>query len=86
MAKKKELNWDEIGKAIGKKMEQHKEGMECSGWKHHWIFHREHHGGAAGRLIFIIGVLYALNYAGMLVKIPLWTLVVIAVGFMLMKF
>ncbi len=83
--KNKELSWDEIGKAIGKKMEKHKDGMECSAWKKHWMVHKDN-GGAAGRLIFIIGMLYALKYAGMLANIPLWTLFVIAIGFMLMKF
>ncbi|MBW2965719.1 hypothetical protein KY342_01295 [Candidatus Woesearchaeota archaeon] len=50
------------------------------------MYYHETNGGGLGRLIFIIGVLYALNYAGMLANIPTWTLVLIAIGFTLMKF
>ena len=51
-----------------------------------WMFYNQTNGGGFGRLIFIIGVLYALDYLGMLEGIPSWVLVLIALGFTWMRF
>lgn len=54
MKKSKEQTWDEIGKAIGKKMEKGKEG-ECAPWK----TKVSHHGCG--------GAFYGLGFVGALV-------------------
>lgn len=80
--KKKDLSWEEIGQAIGKKIEEGK-----GEWPHHrhWEFKYKHYGGGFGRLVFAVGVLFALSYAGLLVNIPSWVLVIIIIGFALMR-
>jgi hypothetical protein len=81
--RKKEPSWDEIGEAIGKKMEKEFKGCD---WKNKpWMFHRER-GGGFGRFLFIIGVLYAMHLMGMLTMIPLWVLAIVVIGFSLMRF
>ena len=83
MAKKKELSWDEIGKAIGKKIERVEK--EDKPWGKAWMYHHES-GGGFGRFLFIVGVLYALSIMGVLEGIPLWTVILIVIGFSAMKF
>lgn len=77
--KKKELTWDEIGETIGKKIEKEFKGkkMVCEPW----CTCHDSKGGGFGRLVFISAVLYAMNLIGMLEGIPLWVLVLIALGF-----
>lgn len=86
-AGKSEMGWDEIGKMIGKKMEKEMKGKECcGGWHHHMFRHHDHGGGFFGRALFIIGVMIALNGLGYLHGIATWVLVLIGIGFALMKF
>ena len=84
--KKKTPSWDEIGKTIGKKIEEKFKDKDFPPWKKPWLFCHPREGGGFGRLVFIIGLLFALNYAGMLTNIPSWTLVLIVIGFALMRF
>ena len=79
--KKKEMSWDELGEAFGKKMEKEFKGCEPKPW----YFHKER-GGGFGRFLFIVGVLYAMHLMGFLVSIPLWVLAIIVIGFSLMRF
>jgi hypothetical protein len=87
-AVKSEKGWDEIGKMIGKKMEMECGGEDCCKrpW-HKWIHMHHHHdgGGFFGRAIFAIGVLIALNGLGLLHGIDTWVVVMIGVGFALMR-
>ncbi|MBW2970857.1 hypothetical protein KY320_01720 [Candidatus Woesearchaeota archaeon] len=86
MAKKKELTWDEIGEAIGKKMEQgFKDKDVCGPWNKPWMQYKEH-GGGFGRLLFIIGTVLLFNHWGVLAGVPWWVLVMIVIGFAAMKF
>ena len=80
----KEPTWDEIGRAIGTKMEKYKM-EECSHWKKAWVF-RESEGGGFGRFVFITGLLYALNLLGSLPNLPFWIWAWIVVGFTALKF
>jgi hypothetical protein len=75
----------EIGKAIGQKIESI-DFEECKGWKKNFVFAQKEHGGGFGRLLFAVGVLYFLYLKGFLVGIPTWVLVLIALGFTLMRF
>jgi hypothetical protein len=54
--RKKELSWDEIGKAIGQKIEKNK-WEDCEP-VHKWTKHKEHSGGFA----YLLGFLGALVY------------------------
>jgi len=81
--KKKEISWEEIGQAIGKKIEEGKgKWPEC---RKPWIVKYKGYGGGGGRFIFAIGILLAMNYLGMLSNIPWWVLVIIVIGFTAMK-
>ncbi|MFC1697089.1 hypothetical protein ACFL1H_02050 [Nanoarchaeota archaeon] len=84
-AKKKTESWDSIGKKIGKKMEAHFKG--CSPMdKNNWCLSKNENGGGFGRLLFALGVIFALNSVGLLAGVPWWALTLIALGFTLMKF
>jgi len=78
--KGKSKSWDDIGKTIGRKMDEEK---SCT-WS--TCYHEKCGGGFFGRLVFIIALLFALSYSGMLVGIPSWVLVLIVIGFAFMKF
>ena len=80
----KEPSWEEIGKAIGKKMEKFKFD-ECHPWKKHFVFKYREHGGGFGRLVFGASVMYALYLTGVLNGLPTWLLAVIVLGFVMMK-
>lgn len=82
--KKDDLSWEDIGKAVGKKIEDYKMD-DCKGWKKNFVFKYQDHGGGFGRLLFAIGILYVLNLKGLLVGIPSWTLVLLVIGFALMR-
>ncbi len=90
---KKEPTWDEIGKAIGTKIEASSKTIIPSSsytidkppYMKSWMCYHKIHEGGFGRLLFIIGVLYALNYAGYLTTIPTWVLVLIVLGFASMR-
>jgi hypothetical protein len=79
---KKEPTWDQIGKSIGKKIEKEfkNKDWKCWTWKH------EEKNGFFGRILFIIGVLIALNIMGLLEAVPGWVQVLIGVGFAFMRF
>jgi hypothetical protein len=83
---KKEKSWDEIGQTIGGKIDKEFKNRrirdQCSTW--HW--HARNHGLGFGRFVFIFGALYAMHYAGWLVSIPIWVLIIIGAGFTLMRF
>jgi len=83
--KNKELTWDEIGTAIGKKIEKHKD-TECGFWKRHWTVNHVETGGGFGRLVFGASVMYALHLAGVVSIFPTWLLVLIVLGFAGMRF
>lgn len=48
-------------------------------------YFRPHQNGGIGRLLFSLGVIYALNYAGLLEAIPIWVQVMIVAGFTFMR-
>jgi len=88
---KKNPTWDEIGDAIGKKIETSFDNIDkkCSEddcgnpwWKKCTC---QHEGGGFGRLLFIIALLYILSFKGMLTGIPSWNLVLLVLGFWWMK-
>jgi len=86
MAKKKDLSWDDIGEAIGKKIE-HVQKQEKGPWSKNWYWNYRHEsGGGFGRFLFIVGVLIALSTMGLLTTVPFWTQVLIVIGFTAMKF
>ena len=78
------MSWDQIGRAIGKKIEKESRKDEST-WAKSWSFHHHETGGGFGRFLFICGVLYAMSLLGMLEGIPLWTLAVIVIGFTAMR-
>lgn len=80
-AKKKDPSWDQIGKSIGSKMEKNDWDKKC-GWGKSW--HKEC-GGGFGRLVFAIGLIFALSATGKLEAVPIWTLVVMVIGFTILK-
>jgi len=80
---KTETSWSDIGQAIGKKIEK-----ESKNWKSRsfvWEEHKEK-GGSAGRLLFILGVIFLLKNTSGLPSLPWWNWVLIIVGFMMMSF
>ncbi|MBR9682706.1 MAG: hypothetical protein GOV02_03445 [Candidatus Aenigmarchaeota archaeon] len=85
--KKKDMSWDQIGKAVGKKMEKYSKENDKDGnnWCKSFSVDHQVNGGGFGRLLFISSILYAMNLTGMLEGIPLWTLVLIAIGFAMMR-
>lgn len=83
--KKKDLSWEEIGSGIAKNIEQ--EHKKTKPWTKSWCFHKQENcGGGFGRLIFIIGLMYALHYKGLLTGIPGLVIALIIIGFALMRF
>jgi len=82
-SKKRELSWDQIGKAIGHKIDKSK-WEECGAQKKPWMYHKDHCGGF-GRLLFALGLLFSLKALGLLEGIPTWSLVLMVIGFMMMK-
>ncbi len=93
-AKKKSRSWDDLGEEIGQKIGKE---MERGFSKAHnskqswcmpsWIMMPHHeHGGGFGRLLFIIGLIWALNTIGWMPDIGFWPLALIMVGFTLMRF
>jgi hypothetical protein len=88
--KKKEMSWDEIGESIGRKvekMEKEYERGEVGFWNKRWVAYKEE-GGGFGRFLFILGVLFLLDFLGTieLSVIPWWILVLIILGFAGMRF
>jgi hypothetical protein len=79
-SKKKDDSWDKIGSTIGRKLEKEFKGKK---WK---FCHHEHEGGGFGRFLFILAVLFILNAQGYLVGVSSWMLVLLVLGFTLMKF
>jgi len=79
----KDMSWEEIGKAIGKKME--KFNFEDVPWKRNFTFKYKEHGGGFGRLIFAIGLLYFLKFKGLLAGVPTWVILLMVIGFTLMR-
>ena len=85
MPKKKEQTWDEIGQAIGKKIEKEFKSKEYKPWHKPWMVYKEE-GGGFGRLLFIIGVMLLLNHLGVLISIPWWISALVIIGFACMRF
>ena len=79
---KKMDDWEDIGRAIGKKIEQEKGTM----WQKPWFMHREDGSGFVGRLLFVIGLVWILNTRGYMLGISGWAIALIIIGFALMKF
>ena len=80
----KEPSWDDIGKMVGKKVEKEFKDKDMKCWHKEW--HKEDGQGFAGRLLFIIGVVVALNTLGVLHGIAWWVYALIIVGFALLRF
>jgi hypothetical protein len=84
MVKKKSPSWEEIGSAIGKKIEKEKHNIP---WKYHWKHEAKEHGsGFVGRLLLIIGLIGAFHALGWMAAVPVWTQVLIVIGFTLLRF
>ncbi len=86
--KKADPSWDEIGKSIGKKIEMcSKDDKSCKSWAKHFESKSccESGGGFFGRLLFIIGVVCALNATGVMTGLSWWILTLLIAGFALMK-
>jgi hypothetical protein len=90
MAKKKGSaapSWDKIGAMIGKKMEKGMKDDACCGHWSKWMTKGNNgDGGFCGRTLFIIGLYLALSSLGLLHGIATWIIVMIGIGFALMKF
>ncbi|MBN3037743.1 MAG: hypothetical protein JW834_04840 [Candidatus Diapherotrites archaeon] len=84
--KKKEHSWDEIGELIGRKIEKEFKSKDWEKGCPPWHMHHDGPSGFPGRLIFIIGVLWALSSMGYLAGVELWQLAIIVIGFALMRF
>jgi len=80
-----EMNWDEIGKVIGSKIEKGFKNPGCS-WKGPWVFNYQDNGGGFGRFLFSLGMVLALYNIGLLTGIPIWTIIMIIIGFSMMRF
>lgn len=91
MVKKKKVSepsWDKIGAMIGKKMEKGFKGGECCGpwWKWADRGYSNRDNGFVGRVLFIVGLYIALNTLGLLHGIATWVIVMMGIGFALMRF
>jgi len=82
--KKKDMNWDDIGKAIGTKIDK-SDIAEYSTWKKPIMIHKDSD-GFFGRLLFIIGVLVVLNQMNIIPDLAWWVYFLLIAGFSLMKF
>ena len=80
MAKKKQPSWNQIGKQVGQKIDK-TNWQQCA--PKQW--HKEC-GGGFGRLLFAIGLVFALSATGRLEAVPTWTVVLMVIGFTLLKF
>lgn len=80
----KDLTWEDIGKAIGKKVEKF-DFERCPSWKKNFTLKYKEHGGGFGRLLFAVGLIYFLKFKGLLTGVPTWVIVLMAVGFTLMR-
>jgi len=82
VSKKKDPSWDQIGKQIGKKIEKTKweklTGRSACSTEPKCT-------GGFGRVLFIIALLAILNAKGFLAGISIWWLILLAIGFGLMK-
>ena len=85
--KKKEQSWDEIGEAIGRKIEKEFKGKDfnCGPQWYKWQQYNPD-GGGFGRFLFVIGALLALSTMGILPQLPWWNYALIIIGFSAMKF
>jgi hypothetical protein len=83
--KKKDTSWDDIGKAIGAKIEKaSKEGkFDCKSFN----FKKEEKcgGGFIGRLLLAIGVIWALSSLGILAGVSGWAIALMIAGFAFMR-
>lgn len=85
--KSQKPSWETIGKMTGKKFgEEFKGGCNCDTPWQTKMYNHHCDGGFFGRALFAIGVLIALNMAGIMTGIPTWLQVLIGAGFALMKF
>ena len=85
VSKKKDPTWDEIGKMVGKKVENY-EKSDCFQWKKPWVWHHHSNVGGFGRFWFICGLFLAFHSLGMFVGLPWYVIAMIIVGFTFMKF
>lgn len=82
-----DVGWDKIGEMIGKKMEKGFKGDECcKGWGKWAKYGNNGDSGFFGRVLFIVGLYLALSALGLLHGIATWVLVLIGIGFALMRF
>jgi hypothetical protein len=77
--KKKNPSWEVIGKKVETDFKS-KDFNCCTP-----MTHVHHCSGFAGRLIFVIGILYVMSYAGWFANIPAWPVALMGIGFALMK-
>jgi hypothetical protein len=79
-------SWENLGKNIGKKIEEEfKKAPKSKNWCGSWDFKHKEHCGGFGRLIFSLGLVFGLNYAGLLEGFPTWTIVLMVIGFVFMR-
>ncbi len=80
---KNNISWESIGKNIGKKIESELKQKPCGFTEKAWTINYREHGGGFGRLLFAIGVLWALHYSN-IINLPWWLNTLIVIGFALM--
>ena len=86
LSAKRTPGWDKLGKMIGTKIGKEVEKAEPC--EKSWMFkshNRCDEGGGFGRLLFIMALLFILNTKGYLVGISTWMLVLLVIGFAMMK-
>ena len=84
-SKRIEKTWDQIGADIGTKVEKYEQygkWKNCGWWSGCGC---SQHGGGFGRLLFILGIVFAMNEVGMLAGIPWWTTALVVLGFWWMR-
>ena len=82
--KTEDASWDRIGELIGASFEKDLSPPDPK--VNYWSWCHTSKGGGFGRFLFIIGVLLALSTLGKLDGISTWILLLIVIGFTMMKF
>jgi hypothetical protein len=80
-----EFSWEDIGKAIGQKIEKGFKGGKCKAWHKSISFETQKNAGFVGRFLFSMGVWAALSIAGVW-TFPWWVSFLCIAGFSFMRF
>lgn len=85
---KKDKSWDSIGKDIGSKIDKASKEGKFDDCCKSWNVKKDCgcNGGFFGRLLFVIGVVWALSTLGHLDGVSAWAIALIIVGFAFLKF